>query len=181
MGLDFLQNNGARRLRQYPPQPPLPGADTNEDSQPEEDVNLDIEQQAADWRPQDVGPQHPAVDWPYRPLRFVDGKDVGRTVAWLQSLEGYPVPVRLAEIGAVVMRNQDGVLRREFSVVERVVTLMADLFDWDQVESFAIALQEHGFRFLPCSAPESNYSYDFERMRKTTQNRSNEEMSRLET
>ena len=80
----------------------------------------------------------------------------------------------------IVLRNVNGELRREFSRVERVVSLMVDPFPWDEVESFAIALKRQGFRLLACDQPEGGWSYDFERMRKTTQNRSNDEMTRLE-
>jgi hypothetical protein len=155
---------------------------------PEEETGLDYEVEAQHWEPIDV-PERPSHGDPaIEPVRFVDGKDVGRTVAWLQSREGYPVPVRLAEIGAVVMRNVGGQLRREYGTVERVVSLVVDFFPWDEVESFALALHEQGFRLLPCKLPDSDSDgqrewgllFDFERMRKTTQNRSNDEMIRLE-
>src|SRR5690606_32038378 len=99
--------------------------------------DLSIEQAAAEWEPINVRSATIPRPWGYRPLRFIDGKDVGRTVAWLQSRDGYPVPVRLSEIGAVVMRDVDGQLRREFSMVEKVVSLVVDLFPWDEIEAFA--------------------------------------------
>lgn len=183
MGLDFLISHGAHRVRNYDVQPFLLSdgqmLDDDAGELPGQD-GWSREVPANDWTPRDVRSAIAPTDWPYRPIRFVDGKDVGRTVAWLQSREGYPVPVRLSEIGAVVMRNVNGKLRREFSTVERVVSLMIDLFPWDEGESFAIALHKHGFRLLPCQPPEGGSSYDFERMRKTTQNRSNDEMIRLE-
>src|SRR5262249_37327040 len=95
-------------------------------------------------------------------------------------LEDYPVPVRLAQVGAVVMRDVDGELRRDFEIVERIVTLMVDLFAWHEIESFAIALQENGFRLLPTPKPTAGWSYDFESMRKATADRSRDEMGQLE-
>jgi hypothetical protein len=180
MGLDFLRNNGARRMREYDAQPLLLSDGVVQDDARDENVDIECEVPADAWKSRDVRAAPGIATWPYRPVRFVDGKDVGRTVAWLQSPAGHPVPVRLSEIGAVVMRLVDGKLRREFSLVERVISVMVDPFPWEEVESFAIALQERDFRLLACQAPEGGYSYDFERMRKTTQNRSNDEMIRLE-
>jgi hypothetical protein len=192
MGLDFLQNNGGRRIRDYAPQPLLlTDGMVQESSSDEEDnhasINLSLEVPRDKWQPHNVTGTNIPSDWAYQPIRFVDGKDSGRTVAWLQSREGYPVPVRLAEIGAVVMRNVNGELRREFELVERVVSLIVDLFPWDEIESFAIALQRNGFRLLPSrkpqpdsNNPDQDVMFDFERMRKTTQNRSMDEMTRLE-
>lgn len=184
MGLDFLRNHGANRVQSEVLQPFMIGDDEEET---DESVEHSYEVGADEWQPRDVVPQQAVANWPLRPIRFVDGSDKGRTVAWLRSpVQGYPVPVRLAEIGAVVLRESEGVLKREWDVVQRVVALMTDLFPWDEVERFAIALRQYDIRLLPCSAPqrgatsEGGYSYEFERMRKTTTNRSMEEMSRLE-
>ena len=178
MGLGFLRDNGGRRIRQYDEQPFLLDDGTTLDTSPDEDVDLDYERPRDDWQPQGVAAGMDA--WSARPVRFIDGKDVGSTVAWLQTHEGYPVPVRLSEIGAVVLRDTAGELRREFARVERVVSMMVDPFPWDEVESFAMALQREEIRLLPCNKPEGGLTFDFERMRKTTQNGSNEEMIRLE-
>jgi hypothetical protein len=185
MGLDFLQVYGANRVSNEVPQQLMIG---DGDEEADERVEHSYEMAADSWEPRDTSDPVTVADWPFRPIRFVDGKDVGRTVAWLCSpIEGYPVPVRLAEIGAVVLRDVNRELRREWETVERVVALMVDLFPWDEIENFAIALQENGFRLLPCSAPQQGsnsdggYSYEFERMRKTTANRSMDEMTRLET
>lgn len=193
MGLDFLRTHGAHRMRNYDTQLFLLDNGMMQNTELEQvDASIDLgyEEPPDEWKPKpcarEFGHSAGPADWPFLPTRFIDGKDVGRTVAWLQTREGYPVPVRLSEIGAVVIHNINGELRREFAHVERVVSLMIDPFPWDEVESFAIALREEGFRLLPCNKPYSNdptksgYSYDFERMRKTTQNRSNDEMSRLE-
>lgn len=179
MGLEFLRNNGARRVSDYRPQPFLFDGATSDD-EPEEEHNFEYETQGARWEPLDVGEDDEESDWPLRVKRFVDGKDVGRTVVWLQSREGYPVAVRLAQIGAVAMREVNGELRREFAKIERVVSLPVDLFSWSEVESFAIALRENGFRLLPVKEPAGGWSYDFEPMRQATANRSKDEMSRWE-
>ncbi len=181
MGLDFLRNYGGRRVRNYEAQPVLLDDTLMRGEVPEETtINLSREYPHDEWHSIDVNNVSVPFNWPFRPMRFVDGKDIGRTVAWLQTREGYPVPVRLSEIGSVVMHNQDGQLRREFERVERVVSLMVDPFPWDEIESFAIALQEAHFRLLPCREPLHGMSYNFEEMRATTQYRTNDEMSRLE-
>lgn len=183
MGIDFLALYGAKRMRNYNVQPLLLGDGPTIVEHPEDAPNttdLSFEQDAERWQPIDIRHTPLPTPWGYRPLRFIDGKDVGRTVAWLQSRVGYPVPVRLSEIGAVVMRDVDGQLRREFSVVEKVVSLVVDLFPWDEIESFAAELQERGFRLLPVNVQPENYSFEFERMRVATQNRSNDEMVWLE-
>jgi hypothetical protein len=179
MGLEFLRNHGARRMAVYEPRPPIFDPPETRDGGP--DADLDYEMPAAAWRPLATADSGWRVrDWAERPTRFVDGKDVGETIAWLQSAEGYPVPVRLSEIGAVAVRVEDGDVRREFYAVDRVVSLVADVFPWDEVEGFAVSLQEHGFRLLVAPAPGGTPSFDFETMRKAAQNRSNDEMGTLE-
>ncbi len=180
MGLEFLHDNGGRRIRNYDEQPFLLSDGLVQKEAEQEGIDRGYEVPPEEWAARDAGAAGGYSSWPLRPTRFVDGKDVGRTVAWLQTREGYPVPVRLSEIGAAVLCDMNGELRREFSRVERVVSLMVDPFPWDEVEAFAISLRREGFRLLACDQPEGGWSYDFERMRKTTQNRSNDEMTRLE-
>ena len=151
-------------------------------SEGDEAVGLDYEHDRADWRA--ITPQVPfgwlPQNWPERPVRFVDGKDVGDTVASIHAPGGYPAPVRLSQIGSIVTRVVDGHCRREFSLVERVVAMAADLFPWNEIEGISTALQEHGLRFLPAKYPGGQPTYDFEPMRKAAQNRSNDEMGLLE-
>lgn len=146
----------------------------------EETVLLGYETSPHDWQAIDTSRHRVPDDWPWRPVRFVDGKDVGRTVAWLQTEEGYPVPVRLAQVGGVVMRNENKSLRREWSQIERVVSLMTELFPADEVQSFEQSLTEQGFHLLAVPRPDEREYFDFERARETTQRRTNYEMNQLE-
>ncbi|MFN3650413.1 MAG: hypothetical protein ACK47B_12620 [Armatimonadota bacterium] len=183
MGLsDFIQNYGGRRVDEYAQQPSLEGEPADDSEEPEDAEGLDYEVPREDWDAVDLDlPDGWRVgDWDDRPIRFVDGKDIGETVAWLCAPGGYPVPVRLSQIGGVVVRLINGECRREFVVVDKVVSMVADLFPWDEVESFAAELQENGFRLLPAQPPENRPSYGFEKMRKAAQNRSNDEMGVLE-
>lgn len=177
LGFEFLKNNGAQRVRNYDPQPLLLDNGVLNEGSGEELSDLFYECGKDRWHALDVSASIPPTDWPWKPLRFVDGKDNGRTVAWLQAQEGYPIPVRLAEIGATSIADQDRQLRREYEATERVLSFIVNPFPWDEVESFAIALQAHNFRLLPCLAEPSFF---FEEMRRATQNRTKEAMDQLE-
>lgn len=181
MGLDFLRVNGASRLRGEVAQPIWMEnlVDDDEDASTiSETLDHDYEEPSAMWRPKPSLSLAPS-SWAQRPIRFIDGKDVGITVAWLQNSYGHPIPIRLSEIGAVVLREEDGTLRREPGpVIERVVTLAADQFPWDEVESFAVALHAHGFRLLIASP--KIVTFDFGEMNHSNRNRSRDEMVRLE-
>jgi hypothetical protein len=176
-GFEFLKNNGAQRVRNYDPQPLLLDDGILEEELSEEQPDLFYERGRDRWNALEIRDSIPPADWPWRPIRFIDGKDYGRTVAWLQTQEGYPIPVRLAEIGATSFTDQDRQLRREYETIERVLSFVVNPFPWDEVESFAIALQEQGFRLLPCLAEPS---FSFEKMRRATQNRTKEAMDLLE-
>jgi hypothetical protein len=176
----FLRAYGAERVTSYAPQPPL--LDPPEEGQLPEHVNLDVEVDAADWTARTIAVPAGwrASEWEQRPVRFVDGKDVGETIASLWAPGGYPIPVRLSEIGGVAVRVAAGECRREFSLVERVVSMAVDPFPWNEIEEFAGQLQRRGFRLLPAELPDGEASFDFEVMRKSAQNRSNTEMGVLE-
>lgn len=182
--LHFLHDFGARRLASYDPQPELLGTDSyagSGEADPDE-VIWDYEVDADQWVAIPVTAKQFCLSdtWVERPRRFVDGKDVGRTVAWLRASGGYPIPVRLSEIGATAVRVVDGVCQRECEAVERVVSMVVDPFPWERVEAFAEALQGYTFRLLSAMKPGGKLSYDFEVMRKATENRSNTEMGVLE-
>lgn len=176
-GFEFLKNNGAQRVRVYDPQPMLLDDGLPEEEHGEEPSDLFYECKNDQWNAIDISKSAPPDDWPWRPLRFIDGKDYGRTVAWLQTQEGFPIPVRLAEIGATSFTDQGSQLRREYETIERVLSFVVNPFLWEEVESFAIALQEQNFHLLPCLAKPS---FSFEKMRRATQNRTKEAMDQLE-
>lgn len=183
MGLrDFMESYGGRRVDGYAHQPPLYGDSADENDSPDDPAGLDYEVPLEDWKAVDLDlpTSWRASDWDERPIRFVDGKDVGETVIRLTAPGGYPVPIRLSQIGGVVIRILNGECRREFVVVDKVVSMVTKLFPWDEVESFAHELQENGFRLLPAKVPKTGPSFDFEEMRKVAQNRSNDEMGVLE-
>jgi hypothetical protein len=184
MGLDFVSLYEGCRLQTYAPQPILEDeSDSEEETGPNGDqINLDFEQDQDKWTPIDLKlpPGWQPSSWDERPVRFIDGKDVGYTIAWIRASGGYPVPIRLSQIGSVAVCLVNGECRREFAMVERVVSMVVDPFPWYEVESFAAALQANGLRLLPAFPPGGQPSYDFELMRKATENRSSDEMGVLE-
>ncbi len=182
MGLEFIRAYGGRRFTTYPPQPLMWGDETNaEDETPK--VNIEYELPGDDWKPVTVRvPERwKPQDWPDRPVRFIDGKDQGDTITALTSADGYPVAVRLSEIGAVVVRVDHGECRREHAVTEKVVSMVADVFPWEEVEGFASALQHAGMRLLTARTLDGQPSYQFETMRRAAEHRSRDEMFELET
>lgn len=181
MSLDFLLHYGGRRLRQYLVQPPLDSTGEEDSESPK--AMLDFETAADDWQPHGVDGE--SLDPAALPRRFIDGCHSGETVAWLQDALGHPIPVRLAEIGGVCMWIDGRALRREFTHVERVVSLIADPFPWHEVEGFAAALAERKLRLLPANLPELDagqrgLTHDFERMREQPRLRVQHEMAVLE-
>src|SRR4051812_15888680 len=104
MSIEFFQAFRGQRMVEYAPQPPL--LDPPDDESEPEGVELAYELAPERWEAQAVrvpAGWH-ASHWPERPVRFVDGKDVGATIAWLRAPGGYPVPVRLSQIGATTVR-----------------------------------------------------------------------------
>jgi hypothetical protein len=183
MGLDFLQQYGGRRLLPYLEQPPLDLPTPEPDGEDSTSaVQLDLECGLDAWRPLTVEGQ---LDSAAMPRRFIDGCHAGETVAWLQDNAGHPVPVRLAEIGGVCMRVEGRALRREFAQVERVVSMIVEPFPPGEVEFFAAALAQNGFRLLPAKLPlldnqTRGPTYDFARMREQARVRTQYEMGLLE-
>ena len=184
-GLKFIQNYEGKRVERE-----FGGkafwvedeAEETDDTPDETSINLNLEIEAGAW--EIINPQLPKnwrmQDWASRPVRFVDGKDVGQTVAWLRGTDGSFVAIRLAEIGSVVMKIVNGELRREFAQVERVLAMNTAVFPWEEIESFALALREHDIFLLPTKRTPEEFQMNFEKIRKYTQRRSAQEMMTLE-
>ncbi len=136
-------------------------------------------------------PVVPPATWRWMPRRFVDGKKVGLTAAWMETPDGYPVPVWVGQVGATALRAVASgepaalgelCLEAEMRPMERVVCFEAGLFPWLDVESFAAVLQAQGFRLLIArrNLKKDIHPFDFETLQKMVNNRSQEEMFRLE-
>ena len=184
-GLKFVQNYGGKRIQNELGAKDFWSEDETDDAPDVADetvINLGLEMEAGAW--QAVNPQLPkswrVQDWLSRPVRFVDGKDVGQTIARLRGTDGSFVAIRLAEIGSVVMKIVNGELRREFAQVERVLAMNTAVFPWEEVENFAIALREHDIFLLPTKRTPEEFQMNFEKIKKFTQRRSMQEMMTLE-
>jgi hypothetical protein len=154
MSLSFLEKFRARRVGGTAV-PDLfgPVGDTADD---EDNTNTVIRRNyeclEENWQAQDIALLCPR-DWTWRPRRFVDGRDMGRPVAWLEDPEGFPVPLRLAQVGAAVMQaepqpNGASRLTVEWREVMSVVALATDAFPWRDIEAFAAVLQAKGYRLV---------------------------------
>jgi hypothetical protein len=175
----FLRAHGATAVGATPPRPALPP----EDAEPETSLDLTAERDPADWRPLPLSEQ-PAKEGEF-PVRFIDGSHSGHPVLCVRSPQGYPVPLMLAEVGAVALRLKGRGFEREFACVERVLGFVADPFPWEQVEAFAAALAnapEFRLRVLPARMPEPDRAspFDYDAMRAQAYNRCQNEMLKLE-
>lgn len=179
---EFVRRHGGRRIEGFDPLSFLSSAPADARDQSGES-ELEFELPLDNWRA--IAPALPAEwragNWEERTLRFVDGCDQGDTVIWMRAPRtGEPIPVRLSQIGAAVIEVRDRRMHRVWNINEKVVSFVSDAFDWEEIEIFARALAQHGFRLL-AARPDGGYlSPDFEPMRKAAQNRTNEEMTRLE-
>lgn len=181
-GLKFIKNYEGRRIESEFGLKPFLVEEDEEQTTEETNINLSLESEIGHW--QSINPQLPkswrVQDWQSRPVRFVDGKDVGQTIARLRGTDGSFVAIRLAEIGSVVMKIVNGELRREFTQVERVLAMNTAVFPWEEVENFALALREHDIFLLPTKRTPEEFQMNFEKIKKFTQRRSMQEMMTLE-
>src|SRR5262245_55793958 len=104
----FFHDYGAEAVGATPPQPTL----TIEDEDMPDRVLLDVEQEAAQGRALTV-PEAPAREGEF-PVRFIDGSQANRPVLWLRAPAGWPIPLVLAEVGAVSLRLRGRRFVREF-------------------------------------------------------------------
>jgi hypothetical protein len=172
---DFFRRHRAAPIGSYQQQPEMEAAT----EQPGEVIELDIETPPEQWAP--ITPTEAPAKADEGPKRFIDGSHAGHAVLSIRSPDiGCAVPLMLSEVGGIAMNWEKRGMIRDFFGLERVVSMVADLFPWDQVEVLAGALRTMpGFslRLLPANRPEDGSLFDHEQMRKQAQNRSNQEMA----
>lgn len=178
----FLRDHAATPVGLTPTLPTMPPDDGDEGGA--EAVDLAVEMGPDEWEPRLV-PEHPPAREHEFPVRFIDGCHAGQPVLCLRVRgRGWPIPLYLAEVGAVSLRLEGRRFVREFRVVERVLSFVADTFPWAQVEGFAAALwNDAGFRIrvLPANMPPPDRSpFDYEVMRGQARARAQREMRTLE-
>src|SRR4051812_47301405 len=81
---------------------PVPAdEETEEDGPPPIDLGTEVEPDQ--WAPRIVG-EAPARSGEY-PVRFIDGSQTGQPVLCVRAPLGWPIPLVLAEVGAVALRS----------------------------------------------------------------------------
>lgn len=182
----FLRKYRASAVGVTPPRPELP---TPGEPNPVAGADLSAEVDIADWKPIPL-PETPAKP-DETPTRFIDGSHAGQSVLCVRSPQGYPIAIRLAEVGAIALELTGRRFTRAFKAVERVVGFVADPFPWEEVETFATALANHPglrLRVVPARMPEppvpgeplTANPFDYGVMQTQAQNRCQQEMLRLE-
>jgi hypothetical protein len=177
---DFLTRYQAGAVGNTPVQPTLPDADDEE--APATAVERNVEQPEAKWEPIIV-PEAGARPGEH-PVRFIDGAQTQEPVLCLRAPRGWPIPLLVGEVGAVCLRLTGQQFVREFVAIERVLSLVADPFPWEQVEAFAGDLlnrPELQLRVLCANMPDRQHSpFDYEIMRNQARSRMMQEMTTLE-
>lgn len=177
----FFRTYGASLVGDTPPQPTLPGLVDQDEAAPETIV-LDIEAPAEKWAARVIG-EAPAKNGEY-PIRFIDGSLAALPALCLRAPEGWPIPLLIAECGAVALRLEGRSFLREFVSVDRVVSFVTDPFSWAEVEAFATAVVNNSrlaARLVPANLPPTDRSpFDYEVMRAQAYHRCEQEMLNAE-
>jgi hypothetical protein len=178
----FFRSYRAVGVGDTPPQPVLPGPANGEDAAAKDAVELDVEVPANEWTDRVVG-EAPTRDGE-SPERFIDGSVTALPVLCLRPKQGWAIPLLVSELGAVALRLAGRSFVREFVLVERVLSFVADPFPWDEVEAFAGAIlndPELIARFVPANRPPPDRNpFDYEVMRSQAYHRCEQEMLNAE-
>jgi hypothetical protein len=178
----FLRTYEASAVGDTPPQPILDTLPGEGDAASAETMDFNVEVPAGDWAPHIIG-EAPARPGEY-PIRFIDGSIVALPVLCLRAPPGWPIPLLVAELGAVALRLHGRSFVREFLVVDRVVSFVADPFPWAEVESFAVAIladQDLSVHLVPANGPQPERNpFEYEVMRGQAYHRCEQEMLNAE-
>lgn len=178
----FFRTYRASGVGDTPPQPVLPGLAEDETADGAETVELDVEVPADEWVGRVVG-EAPARPGEY-PVRFIDGSLAALPVLCLRPPVGWPIPLLVSELGAVALRLAGRSFVREFVLVERALSFVADPFPWAEVEAFATAVlndPDLSARFVPANHPPAERNpFDYEVMRAQAYHRCEQEMLNAE-
>jgi len=192
-GLDFLHRHQARRTQATPAPPGRPAivpdnAEDETQARPELQaprVELDFEVPTEAWKPRRIstcGGWAEWGSWAMRPRRFIDGKDVGRTVAWLRSQDGFPIPLRFSVIGAIAVSNQDNRLCNSWSHAQPMLSMVTSGFEPSEVAAFREALADlpTPIALQDVVCPHDEMGWDWERVAGRTRAESRRQMLDLE-
>ena len=178
----FFRTYTASAVGDTPPQPILAGLADEEATELADTVDLNVETPAKEWTARVVG-EAPAIAGEH-PIRFIDGSLSALPVLCLRSPQGWPIPLLVSELGAVALRLTERSFVREFVMVERVLSFVADPFPWAEVEAFATAVLNDSdlcTRLVPANLPRSESNpFDYEVMRSQAYHRCEQEMLNAE-
>ena len=181
-GSRFLRKYAASAVGNTPVQPNLPPDDDSSSDEQENKIDRSIEVVEDEWIALPTGTTSARAE--ETPQRFIDGSQSGQPVLCVRSPQGYPIPLYLSEVGAVALRSEGRGFVREFVAMDRVLSLVADVFDWADVEEFAediVSKPELRLRLLPANRPtEEHNPFDYELMRSQARNRAQQEMTSFE-
>lgn len=178
----FFRTYRASGVGDTPPQPVLPALADGEAADGADTVELSVEVPANEWAARVVG-EAPAKAGEY-PVRFIDGSLAALPVLCLRPQQGWPIPLLVSELGAVALRLVGRSFIREFVLVERVLSFVADPFPWAEIEAFAAAIvndPDLTSRFVPANRPPAERNpFDYEVMRSQAYHRCEQEMLNAE-
>jgi hypothetical protein len=179
----FFRTYEATAVGATPEQPIVPPDDAGEGAEAPVPVMLDVEVASEQWKPKIVC-EAPARHGEF-PVRFIDGSQTGQPVLCVRAPDGWPIPLVLAEVGAIALRSHGRCFTREFRVVGRVLAFVIHPFPWAEVEAFAAALANNRaleLRVLPANLPDlkGHNPFDYGVMRSQARNRCQQEMLELE-
>jgi hypothetical protein len=179
----FFRTYAASAVGDTPPQPELAALSEGESAEEDGTVDRNVEVSEDKWTPRIVGeaPARPGE----HPIRFIDGSIMALPVLCLRAPPGWPVPLLVSEVGAVAVRLTGRSFVREFLIVERLLSFVADPFPWAEVEAFAAAVlhdPDLSARLVAASPPkEAEYNpFDYEVMRAQAYRRCEQEMLNAE-
>jgi len=178
----FFRTYQASGVGDTPPQPVLPGLADDEAPDANDTMDLNVEVPSPQWAAHLVS-EAPARSGEF-PVRFIDGSLAALPVLCLRSPPGWPIPLLVSEIGAVALHLKRRSFIREFVLVERVISFVADPFPWNEVEAFSMAVLNEpdlSARFIPANRPPTERNpFDYEVMRAQAYHRCEQEMLNAE-
>jgi hypothetical protein len=178
----FFQTYKAAGVGDTPAQPFLPEMQHDDETAEPDTVDLSVELPMDQWTARIVG-ESPAKSGEY-PVRFIDGCLAASPVLYLRPPQGWPIPVLVAELGAVALRLDGRTLVRDLALVERVLSFVSDPFPWAEIEAFAAAVLANTdliARFVPANRPpDERNPFDYEVMRAQAYHRCEQEMLNAE-
>jgi hypothetical protein len=178
----FFRTYAASAVGDTPPQAVLAGLTEDDSAEGDDTVDLNVEVPVARWAARVVGeaPARPGE----HPERFIDGSLAALPVLCLRAPAGWPIPLLVSEAGAVAVRLKGRSFVREFVLVERVLSFVADPFPWGEVEALAAAVlhdPDLSARLVPANRPPAERNpFDYEVMRLQAYHRCEQEMLNAE-